>query len=270
LAARGQIDACRKLGELTIGRARAHGVAVAVADARLGLAELELSLGHGPAARELIEEVTHPLLRLVATPALIEALLLSGELERARCATVPFARYVEQAQDPHYLGLLARSRALLAPTPQDAEPLLCEALTHHGGTPQAFVQARTELAYGEFLRRAGRRTEARVHLRNALSTFEGLRTPLWADRARAELEATGITARKRNPSTLDTLTPQELRIARLVGAGASNRDVAAQLFLSPKTVEYHLRKVFVKLGVSSRVELARQQFEPVAAGAATD
>jgi DNA-binding CsgD family transcriptional regulator len=107
-------------------------------------------------------------------------------------------------------------------------------------------------------------------LRDALATFEGLETPLWAGCARAELEATGITARMRDPSTLDSLTPQELRIARLVGAGASNRDVAAQLFLSPKTVEYHLRKVFLKLGVSSRVELARQQFEPVPVGAATD
>jgi DNA-binding NarL/FixJ family response regulator len=90
---------------------------------------------------------------------------------------------------------------------------------------------------------------------------------LWADRARAELEATGITARKRDPSTLDTLTPQELRIAKLVAGGASNRDVASQLFLSQKTVEYHLRKVFMKLGVSSRVELARLPLQAVAVGA---
>jgi DNA-binding NarL/FixJ family response regulator len=114
---------------------------------------------------------------------------------------------------------------------------------------------------------AAGRTEARGHRRNALATFEGLGTPLWADRARAELEATGITARKRDPSALDTLTPQELRIARLVAVGTSNRDVAARLFLSPKTVEYHLRKVFLKLGISSRVELARQPFEPLPTGA---
>jgi DNA-binding NarL/FixJ family response regulator len=129
------------------------------------------------------------------------------------------------------------------------------------------VNSRTALAYGEFLRRAQRRMEGRVQLRDALTTFEALNTPLSAERARAELEATGIIARKRDPSTLDTLTPQELRIAKLVAGGTSNRDVASQLFLSPKTVEFHLRKVFVKLGVSSRVELASLLLAPVAVGA---
>jgi DNA-binding CsgD family transcriptional regulator len=130
------------------------------------------------------------------------------------------------------------------------------------------ARARTALAYGQFLRREQRKTEARAQLRDALTTFEGLNTLLWAHRARAELEATGITVRKRNPSTLDTLTPQELRIAKLVAGGASNRGVASQLFLSPKTVEYHLRKVFLKLSVSSRVELANLPLAPVAVGAA--
>ena len=123
------------------------------------------------------------------------------------------------------------------------------------------------LAYGEFLRRARRRREARVRLCDALTTFEGLNTPRRSERARPELEATGITARKRDPSALDTLTPQELRIAKLVAGGASNRNVASQLFLSPKTVEHHLRKVFQKLGVSSRVELASLPLAPVAVGA---
>jgi DNA-binding CsgD family transcriptional regulator len=163
--------------------------------------------------------------------------------------------------------VLERTRALLAPSAELAEPLFLRALSHQRQHAQPFERARTELAYGEFLRRAQRRTEARVQLRDALATFEGLNTPLWAERARAELEATGITARKRDPSTLDDLTPQELRIARLVAAGATNRDVAAQLFLSPKTVEYHLRKVFLKLGVSSRVELARQPLQPITAEA---
>jgi DNA-binding NarL/FixJ family response regulator len=96
---------------------------------------------------------------------------------------------------------------------------------------------------------------ARAQLRNALATFEGPGTPLWSARARAELEATGITTSKRDPSTLDTLTPEEVRIARLVTAGATNRDAAAQLFLSPKTVEYHLRHVYDKLEIRSREEL---------------
>ena len=89
---------------------------------------------------------------------------------------------------------------------------------------------------------------------------------LWAERARTELNATGKTARKRNVSTLDALTPQELRVARLVATGSSNKDVAAQLFLSRRTVEYHLGKVFTKLGVASRVELARAALEPSLAG----
>jgi DNA-binding NarL/FixJ family response regulator len=147
-----------------------------------------------------------------------------------------------------------------------SESLFLEALRYQAS--QTFERARTALAYGEFLRRAQRRTEARVQLRDALATFEGLGVPLWADRARAELDATGIKPRKRDPSTLDELTPQEVRVAKLVAGGASNREVASQLFLSPKTIEYHLRNVFVKLGVSSRVELAHLPLVATAVGAA--
>jgi len=257
LAARGQIDECRELAETTLNRALAHGLAVAADDVRLGIAELELSLAHGAAARDMLEALSHPLFRLRAAPMLVEATLLSGDAEPSRAALDALQAF-EQGHDPRLLGILERTRALLAPSPQLADGLFLEALSHLRQHAPPFERARTELAYGEFLRRARRRTEARVQLRDALATFEGLNTPLWADRARAELEATGIRARKRDPSTLDTLTPQELRIAKLVAGGASNREVAAQLFLSPKTIEYHLRKVFLKLGVSSRVELARQ------------
>jgi DNA-binding CsgD family transcriptional regulator len=258
LAARGEVEECCELGETTLNRALAHGLAAAADDVRLGVAELELSLGHGAAAREMIQAVSHPLFRLVAAPMLVEASILSGDPEPGQEALQALASLGEQAQDPGRLAVLERTRALLAPSTELAGPLFLQALSHQRQHAQPFERARTELAYGEFLRRAQRRTEARVQLRDALATFEGLNTPLWAERARAELEATGITARKRDPSTLDDLTPQELRIARLVAGGATNRDVAAQLFLSPKTVEYHLRKVFLKLGVSSRVELARQ------------
>lgn len=267
LAARGQIDDCRELGEATLNRALAHGLAAAADDVRLGIAELELSLGHGAAARDLIDAVSHPLFRLVATPMLVEATLLSGEREPGPETLDALAKLAEQAQDPRRLALIARTRALLAGSSEAAEPLFLDALSHQREHGQPFERARTELAYGESLRRAQRRTEARVQLRAALATFEGLNTPLWAERTRAELEATGITARKRDPSTLDTLTPQELRIAKLVAGGATNRDVANQLFLSPKTVEYHLRKVFLKLGVSSRVELAHQSLTSAAVNA---
>src|SRR4029453_15158043 len=116
-----------------------------------------------------------------------------------------------------------------------------------------YERARTQLAYGERLRREKRKTDARVHLRDALDAFEGLGIAPWAERARGELKATGETARKRDATPIDDLTPQELRIAQLVAAGASNREAAAQLFVSPKTIDYHLRKVLLKLGLSSRV-----------------
>jgi DNA-binding CsgD family transcriptional regulator len=232
------------LGDATLKRALARGIGVAADDVHLALAELELSLAHGAAAREQIEAVSHPMFKLGAAPYLVEALILAGDPDPGRVDLGPVAAYAEQAQDPHVLGVLSRTRALLAPSAELAEPLFREALTVQTEHARPFERARTALAYGEFLRRAQRRTEARVQLRDALAAFDGLGTPLWADRARAELEATGITARKRDPSTLDALTPQELRIAKLVAGGASNRDVAAQLFLSQKTVEYHLRKVF--------------------------
>src|SRR6266545_6944001 len=128
-----------------------------------------------------------------------------------------------------------------------------------------FDRARTHLLIGALLRRQRRRGDARTHLRTAVETFERLGAEPWAERARVELRATGETARKRDPSTVTQLTPQEMQIARLVGAGSSNKDVATQLFLSPRTVEYHLAKVFTKLGIASRADLIRQAavLEPV-------
>jgi DNA-binding NarL/FixJ family response regulator len=126
-------------------------------------------------------------------------------------------------------------------------------------------RARTHLAFGQRQRSDRRRVEARVQLRSALRTFEGLATGLWSARARDELRATGETARKRDAGTIDALTPQELRVARLIAAGASNKNVAAQLFLSRRTVECHLSKIFVKLGVNSRLELTQVRVDPVLA-----
>ena len=125
------------------------------------------------------------------------------------------------------------------------------------GTGRPLDRARTQLAYGEALRRARRRTDARVVLRAAVEAFDRAGAAPWAERARAELRATGETVGTPGQTDRDRLTPQELQIARLAAGGASNPEIARQLFLSRKTVEYHLHKVFTKLGVGGRWELSR-------------
>jgi DNA-binding CsgD family transcriptional regulator len=157
-------------------------------------------------------------------------------------------------------ALYARARGLLA-AGQEAEQLLRAALALHDLAFRPFERARTELVLGEHLRRERRRTDARQPLRAALSEFERLGAEPWAGRARAELRATGESFRKRDPTALETLTPQEFQVARLVSAGGTNKDVAAQLFLSHSTVAYHLHNVYRKLGVASRTELARINFD---------
>ena len=128
-------------------------------------------------------------------------------------------------------------------------------------------RARIQLHYGEHLRRERRKIDARGHLRAAIYGFERLGARPWAERAARELRATGIGAAA-DVSPLAELTPQELQVARLVGEGATNKAVAAQLFVSPKTVEYHLRKVFAKPGIASRGELMRYDLaEPESVGA---
>src|ERR671914_442073 len=138
-----------------------------------------------------------------------------------------------------------------------AEERFQEALDHHHRARRPFERARAELAYGELLPRAPRRVDARSHPEGALDTFESLGAAPWAERARQELRASGQATRRRDPSTLWQLTPQELQVARFVAQGLPTREVAAQLFLSPRTVEFHLRNVFAKLGISSRTQLAQ-------------
>jgi RNA polymerase sigma factor (sigma-70 family) len=118
--------------------------------------------------------------------------------------------------------------------------------------------ARAHLVYGEWLRRQRRRVDAREELRTAYELFSDFGMEAFAERARVELEATGEHARKRTLDTLDQLTPQEAQVSRLAAQGKTNREIAAQLFISPSTVEYHLRKAFRKLDVKSRTQLARR------------
>jgi DNA-binding CsgD family transcriptional regulator len=248
---------CRHDAEAALQRGIVNGLGWATGNARLALAELELGLGDAREAIDQLDQLPPGQLRATAIADCVDAAVRLGEPARARAALERF--------DSSGDGLLARCEAQLTANAAAAERLFLEAIAHQPRDAMPFERARTELAYGERLRRDRRKVDARVQLRAALDTFTGLGATLWADRASGELRATGETARRRDVSTIDDLTPQELRIAELVATGASNRDVASQLFVSPKTVEYHLRKVFQKCGVASRVELARMPLQGLAA-----
>jgi RNA polymerase sigma factor (sigma-70 family) len=157
------------------------------------------------------------------------------------------------------LGIAARSRALLTDG-NAAESLYREATERLGRTRLRPELARAHLLYGEWLRRQRRRLDARNELRIAHEMFTSFEMEAFAERARVELEATGERARKRTVDAIDHLTPQESQIARLAAQGNTNREIAAQLFISPSTVEYHLRKAFRKLDVKSRTQLAHRKF----------
>jgi DNA-binding NarL/FixJ family response regulator len=173
-------------------------------------------------------------------------------------AEVAFERLVERSRsstNEWARGIEAASRALLSEGP-DAEELYLEAIEQLGRSRLLVLHARAQLTHGEWLRREGRRVDARAQLKAALTAFEAMGAEAFADRARRELLATGETVRKRTDDTRGDLTPQEAQIARLASDRFTNPEIAAQLYLSPRTVEYHLRKVFQKLGISSRRELA--------------
>jgi DNA-binding CsgD family transcriptional regulator len=196
----------------------------------------------------------------------IEAAVRAGEVATAHDWLAYYERWAERADAAWARAVAFHGRALLADD-AESERLFQAALHMHAQAARPFERARTELAFGEFLRRARRPREAREHLRAALDEFEALGAELWAERARVELRASGQTARRRVADTRDQLTEQELQIAHFVAQGLSNRDVAAQLFLSPRTIAAHLRNIFRKLGISSRTELARLHLESVGAAA---
>jgi DNA-binding NarL/FixJ family response regulator len=154
-------------------------------------------------------------------------------------------------------ALVARCLCLTAAEGSAADAAFADALDAHAAAGDPFEAARTQLLYGARTRRAGRRVVAREHLRAAHDAFVDMDLTHWARRAREELAATGATARRRGPEPDEPLTSQETRVALLVAQGMSNREVAAALFLSPKTVERHLGSVFRKRGFRSRVDLAR-------------
>ena len=191
-------------------------------------------------------------------PDLVEAAARSGAREVAVSALARLSERALATRTELALGLLARSRALLADD-ADTQRLLYErAIGHLERCRTATQLARAHLLYGESLRRRRLRRDARQQLRTAYDMLADMAADAFAERARIELEATGEHARERRTGTADELTPQEAQIARLASEGHTNRDIAAQLFISPSTVEYHLRKIFKKLGITSRTRLARQ------------
>jgi DNA-binding CsgD family transcriptional regulator len=196
-----------------------------------------------------------------ALAELIEAAERSGQPARAASVLPRLSEAARASGTDWALGIAARSRALVSDGEQ-AEALYLEATGRLGRTRLRVELGRAHLLYGEWLRRQRRIRDARDQLRSAHKIFSSTGAVAFAERARVELRAAGGHARKRTAETRETLTVQEALIARLAGAGASNAEIAARLFLSPATVAYHLRKVFSKLGISSRNQLAALEAQP--------
>ncbi|WP_272497600.1 helix-turn-helix transcriptional regulator [Actinomadura terrae] len=223
---------------------------------------LDLGLGRYEAALERLSDAVsgpHRHGAIASLPDLVEAAVRLGRPERGRDAADSYREWAAQVREPWVEAVALRCAALLGPD-EDADKTFTRALELHreGGTP--FERARTELLYGEWLRRVRRRNDARTLLHAALDGFERLGATPWADRARGELRAAGESPSGGGTGRDDavgSLTPQELQVVRLAADGLSNREIGARLFLSPRTVGYHLYKAYPKLGVASRNELAR-------------
>ncbi|SDM60438.1 helix-turn-helix transcriptional regulator [Allokutzneria albata] len=248
-AIQGREDDCRRFADEALMIAIPHRIELRVGVANYALALLDLGQGRFQEAHDRLTAMTtgHPVTVWGSTADRVEAAVASGNLDAARKSVEFLKQWSVNATTTRAKALVARCRALVE---DDAVPLYEQALT----TDSEYDRARTALLLGERLRRDRKVSEARPHLRTAAEIFGRLGARPWEQRALGELRAAG-EARQRTEAA--ELTPQELRIAQLVAEGVSNKDVAARLFLSPRTVEYHLYKIYPKLGVSSRTELAR-------------
>jgi len=219
-------------------------------------AEIETTLGLLALAQGDVGEAVTRLEGQVPerAPDLVEAYVRAGRREDARRAAAVEA--APESSHPWMRVRAAWAEALVAGD-DEYEEAFAEAMAALDplASEQTFEHERLQINWGERLRRSGRRVDARAHLRAAHDVFELLGAQPWAERARAELRASGETARRRNPSSLDELTPQELQVLREIAAGATYRQAAQNLFLSPKTIEFHLHKIYRKLDVRSRQQL---------------
>jgi DNA-binding CsgD family transcriptional regulator len=261
-AARGRTEECRRLVDQgreiaeRCGLRWQNGLLAAEIMLELGLGFDNGSQGVTRYRQSLAERPLRDTPSNSTAPDAIEALIRLDETTLAEELLGPFADEADRLGQPFPRAVALRCRALLADETM-YEPLLQRSLDLHALDQNVFAAARTQLVFGERLRRSSRRIDAREQLHAALAVFERLEARPWAERARAELRASGERLRRSDPTNDDQLTPQELQIAMLVADGKTNREVGAQLFLSPKTIEWHLGHVYGKLGIRSRTELGR-------------
>jgi DNA-binding CsgD family transcriptional regulator len=254
---RGQEDGTSELFATTIAEATARGEGLTVSSTEIAHAYLHNGLGNYDSALGAttslfeLDELAHS---SVALPELVEAAVRAGKPECAATAVDRLTARANASGTQWGLGMAARSRALTSTGP-GAEADYREAIDRLGNCRMATHLARAHLVYGEWLRREGRRQDAREQLRTAHELFSDMGAEAYAERAARELRVTGANPRKRTAQPTDALTAQELHIARLVATGATNREVGAQLFLSPRTIEAHLRNIFHKLGITSRRQI---------------
>ena len=255
---RGQEAESRAVTGSVIAELTSLGRGAGIRMVHLATAVLELGLCNYSDALRAAQKASSDdrSLLLNVEPELIEAAVRCGDLEAARAALEVLSARARASGTDWGLGMMLRCQALLA-TSRDAEELFAAAIEHLSRTLIVPQLARTHLLYGEWLRRQRRRRDARSQLRAAFDMLEELGAAGFAERALVELQATGERARRRTIETVDELTPQEEQIARLASDGASNMEIAMQLFISGPTVSYHLQKAYRKLGISNRASLAR-------------
>ncbi|MEU0758601.1 AAA family ATPase [Streptomyces microflavus] len=266
----GPAEACAAHCDAALAGAGPHGLAQPATLATWARARADLAAGRSEEAAARLGPLVRPgprqghfAARMLAVPCYVEAAVLAGrgaeEAGELRAAVAEFAGWTARTADPQAPAQLARCHALLA-TADEADARYAEALAHHDRAGGDFERARTQLLYGQWLRRRRRTREARTPLRDALVAFQRCSARAWAERAGGELRAAGEpvgAVRDTGDGALSVLTPQQQRIARCVAEGATNREVALRLSLSPRTVDHHLRNVFAALGIRSRTELAR-------------
>jgi DNA-binding CsgD family transcriptional regulator len=257
----GREDDARRAAQLAIDTGRAHGINFLTRAPTASLALLEVSLGNYEAALDTLEpllatfDAVHGTEIMVGgfLPDAIEALVVLGRLDDAEPLVAALESNGARLDRPWMLAVGARGRVMLLAARGDLDAATAaaqHAMEHHNRLPMPFERARTQLLVGQ-LHRRGRRKQAATHvLEQAMNTFEAVGAPVWAARARADLARVNVA-----PKDGTVLTPSERSVAEKAAAGLSNRDIAAAMFLSPKTVEMNLSRVYRKLGIRSRAQL---------------